>query len=87
VIERLCIVCAHVFTGERPVSLIVHHSDGAWQLVCGARDHPADCSDFETVGIEHLIDRQPNLSELPELKTGWLAEWQTGGWQTMVHDD
>lgn len=72
--ETTSIVCGHVFKEERPVKVVIHHSDGVWQLVCGAHDHPEDCSDFETVGLEHLIERQANLMEVVGLKPGWIAE-------------
>jgi hypothetical protein len=73
-IETTAIVCGHVFSEERPVGVVLHHSDGAWQLVCGAHDHPEDFSDFKTVGLEHLIERQVNLRELTDLPKGWMAE-------------
>jgi len=56
-------------------------------LVCGEHDHPEDCSDFEVVGLEHLIERQPNLAGLSNLKLGWLAEWTSNGWALSAHDD
>jgi len=70
----LAIVCGHVFRAERPVKLVIHHVDGGWQFVCGEHDHPMDCNDFEPVGIDHLVDRQPDLAQLPPLQTGTLAE-------------
>jgi len=87
VTEGVCIVCAHIFADARPVSLVVHHADGMWQFVCGGYDHPPDCSDFETVGISHLINRQPNLVAVSDLELGWLAEWRADSWQKMAHDD
>ena len=85
--ETTAIVCAHVFRNERLVKVVIHHSDGVWQLVCGEHDHPEDCSDFEVVGLEHLIERQPNLSSLADLQSGWLAEWTSDAWTFSAHDD
>lgn len=76
--ETTAIVCGHVFRDERPVRVVIHHADGVWQLVCGEHDHPEDCSDFEPVGLEHLIDRQENLSALVDLERGWIAEQESG---------
>ena len=86
-IETTAIVCPHVFRSDRPAAMVVHHSDGAWQLVCGGHDHPDDCSSFETVGLEHLIDRQVDLQGLLDLKPGWLAERTPSGWVFSAHDD
>ena len=86
-IETTAIICAHVFKNERQIEVVIHHSDGVWQLVCGEHDHPEDCSDFEVVGLEHLIERQSNLASLVDLKTGWLAEWTPSGWTLSAHDD
>lgn len=70
----LAIVCGHVFRAERLVRLVIHHADGSWQFVCGEHDHPLDCSDFEPVGVDHLVERQTDLADLPQLLTGTLAE-------------
>lgn len=80
-VETTAIVCGHVFRVEREVKAVIHHMDGVWQLVCGETDHPADCSDFETVGLEHLLDRQPDLIDLLSLKPGYLAEKTSDGWK------
>jgi hypothetical protein len=77
-IETTAIVCAHVFRDERPIKVVIHHSDGVWQLACGGHDHPKDCADFEVVGLEHLIERQKDLVGVVNLKLGWLAETDDG---------
>jgi len=78
--ETTALVCAHVFRNERSIKLVIHHDDGVWQLVCGELDHPSDCSDFKTVGLEHLIERQSNLGEIANLGRGRLAEWCDDKW-------
>lgn len=85
--ETVAIVCAHIFKAERAIRVVIHHHDGVWQLVCGEHDHPEDCSDFEVVGLEHLIDRQPNIREVLGLERGWLAEYADVGWTLAAHDD
>ena len=87
VTHTLSIVCGHVFRLERDVAVVVRHADGGWQFVCGQYDHPEDCADFETVGLEHLVERQANLKGLGELLPGWLAEWTADGWMKTRHDD
>jgi hypothetical protein len=86
-IETICIVCGHVFRSERQVKLVLHHADGVRQLVCGETDHPDDCSDFEPVGLEHLLERQPNLNEVIDLERGWMAERGDDGWLFEAIDD
>jgi hypothetical protein len=79
--ETTAIVCGHVYRDERPIRVVIRHVDGVWQLVCGAHDHPEDCSDFEPVGLEHLTERQANLAEIIDLKRGWIAEQdESGSW-------
>lgn len=85
--EVRALVCGHVFRNERPVELVVRHSDGEWQCTCGKYDHPSDLSDFEVVGIGHLVDRQSNLVDIGELKPGWMAEIIDGKWIKTQHDD
>jgi hypothetical protein len=78
--RTIVIVCGHVFKAEREVALVLHDSDGIWQLVCGANDHPEDCSDFEPVGLEHLLERQRNLADVLDLPSGSIAEFDADGW-------
>lgn len=87
IIETTSIVCGHVFRNERQVKVVIHHSDGVWQLVCGEHDHPEDFSDFETVGLEHIIERQQNLTEVSNLKRGWMADYGPDGWLFEVHGE
>ena len=86
-IETTAIVCGHVFREERQVKAVIHHVDGVWQLVCGESDHPEDCSDFQTVGLEHLLERQPDLENLTDLKPGYMAEETPDGWTRTPYDE
>lgn len=83
--ETTAIVCGHVFRKERQVKVVIHHSDGVWQLVCGESDHPEDCLDFEPVGLEHIVERQGNLSLVTsELQRGWIAEMSPNSLQWVI---
>ena len=79
VAETISLVCGHVFRNERRVRLVIHHDDGGWQFVCGERDHPGDCSDFEPVGLEHLVERQPELVALLQTRRGAVVEQARSG--------
>jgi hypothetical protein len=78
--ETLAIVCGHIFRNERRVRAVIRHAGGVWQLVCGETDHPVDCSDFEPVGLEHLLERQANLVEIVHLGEGNMAAETSSGW-------
>lgn len=87
-VETTAIVCGHVFRNERRVKLVVHHADGVWQLVCGEHDHPEDCSDFEPVGLEHLLERQEDLSGIRTIDRGWMAEQdESGHWHCQPYEE
>ena len=75
-----CIACPHVLTSERPVHALVHHEDGTWQATCGARDHAHDCSDFDVICLEHLLERQPNLIAATSMQPNFVAELTREGW-------
>jgi len=85
--EITSIVCPHVFSNERAVRLLIHHSDGTWQAACGERDHASDCSDFRAVGLNHLFDRQFDLRELAAMRPSHLAEWSAGSWNIAPFDE
>lgn len=86
-IETTCIVCPHVFTSGRPVHALVHHEDGTWQAVCGERDHAHDCSDFEVVCLEHLLERQPSLIAATSMQPNCVAELTREGWSIAEFDE
>lgn len=85
--ELLCIVCPHVFASERSVRVFIHHYDGTWQAVCGEQDHRDDCSDFQTVGLNHIVDRQPELRQFECLPSSSIAEHAAEGWQVSRFDE
>jgi hypothetical protein len=64
-------VCPHVFEKTRPI-LYVCRDDGDWQFLCGGYDHVDD--EGHLVGVGHLVERDPTLNELADLKPNWEAE-------------
>ena len=81
-------VCSHLVSGSRPISLIIHHSDGMWQLTCGLTDHPTDKADLHFVHTEHLLECNAQLSELLDnLPKGYLLEKVGGDWHKYAHDE
>jgi hypothetical protein len=85
--EIATVVCPHVLTNERPVRLLIHHGDGTWQATCGQRDHAEDCSDFEVVGINHLFERQPDMTALATLPPNYISDWSDGRWTVSPFDE
>ena len=82
--EVPCLVCPHVLTDARPVRVMIHHSDGTWQAVCGEWDHSEQNEDFKVVGINHLFDRQTDLSPLRTLAPEQIAELIDGRWVVSI---
>ena len=85
--EIMCLVCPHVFFDERPVQVMIHYGDGSWQAVCGQSDHSEKCEDFRVLGVNHLFDRQSDLTRLATLPSGWVAEWTGGRWAKSAFDE
>ncbi|MCL6741705.1 hypothetical protein LZ518_11265 [Sphingomonas sp. RB56-2] len=85
--ETACVVCPHVLANERPVRLLVRHGDGTWQATCGERDHAEDCSDFEVVGVNHLFERQSDITTFETLGPEQMAEWSQGRWTVSPFDE
>jgi hypothetical protein len=82
-----CVVCPHVFSHERTVKILIHHQDGTWQAACGERDHASDCSDFAVVGLDHLLERQPDLVGLEQLPADHFAERSEDRWIVSPFDE
>lgn len=85
--SRIIMACAHVLSGEREVELIVHHSDGMWQFMCGNNDHTSE-DDVDCVHAKHLFDCQAGIEDVCDrLRPGFLAERADGIWEISAHDD
>ncbi|WNG43728.1 hypothetical protein F0U60_06165 [Archangium minus] len=69
--ERLAFVCRHVFEGGRPIRLVAHE-DGDWQFLCG-EEHELDDGP-RVVGLNHLVERDPSVIGILDLRQGWEAE-------------
>jgi len=63
-------VCTHVALRERPI-LLVDHSDGDWQFLCGSPHH--ESSECRVVGVGHLLEIDPSLLEIQDLPEGTEA--------------
>jgi hypothetical protein len=70
--ETKCYVCIDVFDGIGPV-LYVARPDGDWCALCGD-EHPDDASGYRVVGIGHVIDSDPSVSEVLDLGPDEEAE-------------
>lgn len=80
--------CDHVLNGDRSIEVVVHHSDGEWQLTCGKHDHQENGATIRPVHAEHLFDSSPFLEDLLKtLDRGWLAELSNERWERIAHDD
>jgi hypothetical protein len=75
--ETKSYVCIHVFDRIRPV-LYVTRPDGDWCALCGG-DHPDDASSFRIVGIGHVIDYDPSVAEVLDLRPNQEAEREAVG--------
>src|SRR5579884_2477847 len=65
-------VCNHVFDQTRPI-LLVSRADDDWCFLCG-ENHPDDASAYKVVGIGHVLDRDPSLTQLDDLPPNLEAE-------------
>lgn len=81
-------VCRHIRNKIRDVMLVVHHSDGMWQITCGKFDHPSGFADLfqaEDDDLEYISNQLP--SDLKFVRRGWMADKQDGVWVQLAHDD
>jgi hypothetical protein len=69
--ETAAFVCSHVFQNTRPV-LLVARENGDWMYLCG-KPHAPD-EEFQVVGAEHLLQRDPSLADILDLQDNCEAE-------------
>ena len=68
------IACDHVFSGSRPVLLVVRDDELSWQFLCGTDTGADDC---HSVGVGHLIGSDASLGHMAVLPVGFYAERKT----------
>jgi hypothetical protein len=69
--EIVAYVCSHIFSNTMPI-LLVSRAEGDWQCLCG-QTHSKD-EIPKVVGLNHLLERDPSLSQLRDLPVDWEAE-------------
>ena len=65
-------VCTHVFYGTRPV-LLVTRPEGDWCFLCGG-EHAQAAGDYRVVGTGHVLDDDPTLVDVADLRVDEEAE-------------
>ena len=66
-------ICQQVFEGK-PVLYVSHDADNDWQFLCGSDDHANGKEKALIAGVNHLIEKDPTLTELESLPIGGSAE-------------
>ncbi|MEH6415782.1 hypothetical protein [Pseudomonas sp. CGJS7] len=69
-INTLCFTTRHVLDGSRQVLEVYHDHEGDWQFMCGITNAPAD---GKVVCLGCMIDRDPTLTQLADMPSGWFA--------------
>ncbi|MEM1344237.1 MAG: hypothetical protein AAGI34_06615 [Pseudomonadota bacterium] len=71
--NQLCLICRHVFLGERAIAYIEPTEEGILVAACGEDDHGDGPEDWLSVGFGTLIERDPGLAECPPIPLGQAA--------------
>ena len=74
--DSLGIASRFVLSGDEPVRLVIHHSDGTWDFLCNTTGASAD---LVTIHAAHMFDRFTDLAEVADLPKGYLAEREEPG--------
>ena len=84
----ICITCRHVIQEGKDVNC-VSHSAGGWVMLCGDNVHSTDdASDFVSIHVSHLLERDPDLKEImSKLDIDYTAERadKSSAWE-IYHD-
>ena len=66
------LMCAHAFSGERPVLFVYREEDGFWNFTCGRDDH-GQKADVVPVCHGCALDENDLRTALGNLRPGWEA--------------
>lgn len=69
--HKACIICRHVAEGY-PVLAFAHDEDGDLHFTCGGSEHVE--SDWQVVGLSHLLEHVRSMKNLPVVDAGFCAE-------------
>lgn len=73
----LSFVCIDVHPGDEEV-LLVCRSEGEWSFLCG-EEHPESPDWFQLLGMSHLLERDPTLAQVLNLRRNQSAERKERG--------
>ena len=66
------LICAHAFSGERPILFVYREPDGFWTFTCGSDDHSKK-TDVVPVCHGCALDENNLRNALGNLRPGWEA--------------
>jgi hypothetical protein len=68
-----CFVCDHVMYKKRPILYATHEADdGAWQFLCGFKDHTN--SNIKIISLKNATEIDPSINDLYDMPPGIGAE-------------
>lgn len=73
--EERVFVCTHVFQRSRPI-ILVSRPEGDWCFLCGDM-HQDNASAYRSVGLSHILEADPTVSDVLDLPRDWEAERAT----------
>jgi len=65
-----CFATRLVVEGTKPITLVAHDEDGAWQFLCGTTNRSED---GRLIALREAVNIDPTVSELADLPRGWEA--------------
>ena len=75
--ETKAYVCLDVFDRRKPV-LYVTRPEGDWCALCGD-EHPQEGAQYRVVGLGHVVDDDPTITEVLDLGANEEAERRSVG--------
>jgi len=68
-----CFVCDHIMHKKRPILYATHEADdGAWQFLCGFKDHTN--SNIKIISLKQATEIDPSINDLYDMPLGVGAE-------------
>ncbi len=72
--KQAIFTCCHIIEENKPILYVKHDVDGDWQFLCGAT-HTTE--DARIIAMKEVIDIDPSVSEILNLKRGQIAQRQS----------
>ena len=83
--SKLILTTSYVLTNDSPITFVLYDEDGDWQLF--GEDEVSEDEDAYTVSVDEILEMQPILRKLPDMKPGEAVVREADGTRWFIAEE